>query len=67
MSQESDTEDLLSNRMRAGEQACAGEVFTTNRQRLRRMIQLRLDRRLQGRIDASTTCSRRRSSTPRAG
>jgi len=53
MAQESDTEDLLSQRMRAGEQGALGEVFTTNRQRLRRMIQLRLDRRLQGRIDAS--------------
>jgi RNA polymerase sigma-70 factor, ECF subfamily len=53
MSNESDTEDLLSERMRAGEQHALGELFTANRQRLRRMIQLRLDRRLQGRIDAS--------------
>ena len=53
MSKESDAEDLLSERMRAGEQRALGEVFNANRQRLRRMVQLRLDRRLQGRIDAS--------------
>jgi RNA polymerase sigma-70 factor (ECF subfamily) len=53
MSKESDTEDLLSQRMRAGEARALQELFTANRQRLRRMIQLRLDRRLQGRIDAS--------------
>ncbi len=29
------------------------ELFTRNRERLRRMIRLRLDRRLQGRIDSS--------------
>lgn len=53
MSKESDAEDLLSERMRTGEQRALGEVFNANRQRLRRMVQLRLDRRLQGRIDAS--------------
>jgi len=53
MSTESESEDLLSQRMRGDEQGALGEVFSTNRQRLRRMIQLRLDRRLQGRIDAS--------------
>ncbi len=53
MSKESDTEDVLSERMCAGEQHALGELFNANRQRLRRMIQLRLDRRLQGRIDAS--------------
>ena len=39
--------------MRGESSALLGEVFNANRQRLRRMVQLRLDRRLQGRIDAS--------------
>jgi RNA polymerase sigma-70 factor (ECF subfamily) len=53
MSSESDANDLLSQRMRAGEKHALGQVFDSHRQRLRRMVQLRLDRRLQGRIDAS--------------
>lgn len=53
MSSESDDQDLLSQRMRAGEQHALGQVFSEHRQRLRRMVQLRLDWRLQGRIDAS--------------
>ena len=32
---------------------CALELFTSHRDRLRRMVKLRLDRRLQGRLDAS--------------
>ena len=43
----------LAERMRAGEQRALGQVFSEHRQRLCRMVQLRLDRRLQGRIDAS--------------
>jgi RNA polymerase sigma-70 factor (ECF subfamily) len=38
---------------RAGDQAALNELFTQHRARLRRMVELRLDRRLQGRIDAS--------------
>lgn len=41
------------DRLRAGEVAAAGEVFAACRDRLKRMVRLRLDRRLQGRLDAS--------------
>ncbi len=47
-----DTARLL-ERARAGDQAALNEVFTRHRARLRRMVELRLDRRLQARIDAS--------------
>jgi len=35
------------------DQAGLGELFAQHRERLRRMVQLRLDRRLNGRVDAS--------------
>jgi len=38
---------------RAGDAAALDEIFTRYRGRLRRMVDLRLDRRLQGRVDAS--------------
>jgi RNA polymerase sigma-70 factor, ECF subfamily len=38
---------------RAGDAAGPDEIFTRHRGRLRRMVDLRLDRRLQGRVDAS--------------
>src|SRR5436305_1676205 len=41
------------SRLRAGDLAAAGELFAACRDRLKRMIRLRLDRRLQGRLDAS--------------
>ena len=47
-----DTAALL-ERARAGDQAAVNELFTRHRARLRRMVELRLDRRLQARIDAS--------------
>jgi RNA polymerase sigma-70 factor (ECF subfamily) len=47
-----DTASLL-ERARAGDQAALNEVFDRHRARLRRMVELRLDRRLQARIDAS--------------
>jgi RNA polymerase sigma-70 factor (ECF subfamily) len=47
-----DTARLL-EQARAGDQAALNEVFARHRTRLRRMIELRLDRRLQARIDAS--------------
>jgi RNA polymerase sigma-70 factor (ECF subfamily) len=47
-----DTAELL-ERARAGDQAARNEVFTRHRDRLRRMVEMRLDRRLQARIDAS--------------
>lgn len=48
----SDTARLLEI-ARAGDQAAVNELFARHRQRLRRMVELRLDRRLQARIDAS--------------
>lgn len=45
--------DALAQRLRAGETAAAGELFVACRERLKRMVRLRLDRRLQGRLDAS--------------
>jgi RNA polymerase sigma-70 factor (ECF subfamily) len=38
---------------RCGDEAALNEVFARHRARLRRMVELRLDRRLQARIDAS--------------
>src|SRR6516162_4867765 len=40
-------------RLAAGDQQALAELFACYRDRLRRMVQLRLDRRLQGRVDAS--------------
>lgn len=40
-------------RLRAGDTGAAGEVFAASRERLKKMVRLRLDRRLQGRLDAS--------------
>jgi RNA polymerase sigma-70 factor (ECF subfamily) len=47
-----DTDRLIA-RARAGEASALNEIFARNRQRLHRMVQMRLDWRLQGRIDAS--------------
>src|SRR5262245_28195347 len=38
---------------RAGDAAARNELFVRHRDRLRRMVDLRLDRRLAGRVDAS--------------
>jgi RNA polymerase sigma-70 factor (ECF subfamily) len=43
----------LERRLRRGDATAAGELFALHRDRLRRMVGLRLDRRLQGRLDAS--------------
>ena len=43
----------LLEQARAGDQAAVNELFARHRARLRRMVELRLDRRLQARIDAS--------------
>src|SRR5436190_17144382 len=40
-------------RLAAGDVQALADVFARFRPRLRRMVQLRLDRRLQGRVDAS--------------
>ena len=53
MSTEADADRELLGRICAGEQRALGELLDTHRERLRRMVQLRLDRRLQGRIDPS--------------
>ncbi len=43
----------LIDRARAGDSTAVSEIFARHRDRLRRMVDMRLDRRLQGRIDAS--------------
>jgi RNA polymerase sigma-70 factor (ECF subfamily) len=43
----------LLERARAGEREALNEIFTRHRERLRRMVDMRLDRRLQARVDAS--------------
>jgi RNA polymerase sigma-70 factor (ECF subfamily) len=45
-------EDWL-NLSRGGDDQALAELFGKHRERLRRMVQLRLDRRLQGRVDPS--------------
>ena len=40
-------------RLAAGDQQALADLFARYRDRLRRMVKLRLDRRLQGRVDAS--------------
>jgi RNA polymerase sigma-70 factor (ECF subfamily) len=47
-----DVQDLV-RRMASGDQQAVAEAFARYRSRLRRMVLLRLDRRLQGRVDAS--------------
>jgi RNA polymerase sigma-70 factor (ECF subfamily) len=44
---------LLLERARAGDKTALTEIFSSHRDRLRRMVDMRLDRRLQARIDAS--------------
>jgi RNA polymerase sigma-70 factor (ECF subfamily) len=53
MADESGVVQELVRRIAAGDQQALAEAFTRYRDRLRRMVLLRLDRRLQGRIDAS--------------
>src|SRR5207249_6734166 len=48
----SETGDLLS-RAGAGDAQALAELFARHRDRLRQMVRLRLDRRLQGRVDPS--------------
>jgi RNA polymerase sigma-70 factor (ECF subfamily) len=45
--------NLLLQQLARGEQDVWGTLLTRHRERLQRMVALRLDRRLQGRIDAS--------------
>lgn len=53
MSEIHETPSELVRRMANGDAAAAGELFATYRDRLRLMVRLRLDRRLQGRLDPS--------------
>src|SRR5262249_7981412 len=46
-------DEVLLERIRGGDQQALAEMYTRCRERLRRMVRLRLDRRLQGRVDAS--------------
>ena len=48
----SDTDDLV-RRARGGDGQALAALFVRYRQRLRQMVRLRLDRRLQGRLDPS--------------
>ncbi|MBX9627382.1 MAG: sigma-70 family RNA polymerase sigma factor [Gemmataceae bacterium] len=43
----------LVGRARAGDPAALGDLFARHRDRLRRMVDLRLDRRVRGRVDPS--------------
>jgi RNA polymerase sigma-70 factor (ECF subfamily) len=46
------TSELL-RRAGEGDPQAIGDLFSRHRERLRRMVQLRMDRRMQGRLDAS--------------
>ncbi len=48
----SETVHLL-ERLRAGDRRALADLFQRHRDRLRRMVELRIDARLQGRVDAS--------------
>src|SRR4051794_27558838 len=50
---DSEASDDLLRRARAGDEAALADLYSGYRGRLKRMIQLRLDRRLAGRVDAS--------------
>src|SRR3954447_26680010 len=47
------TDNDLVRRAAGGDEPALAELFASYRERLRRMVELRLDRRLQGRLDAS--------------
>ena len=53
MAENSAETDRLLELARAGDRGALNELFSRHRARLRRMVELRLDHRLQGRIDAS--------------
>ena len=50
---ESDDDLRLVERARGGDGAAAGEALARHRDRLRRMVEARLDRRVRGRVDPS--------------
>jgi RNA polymerase sigma-70 factor, ECF subfamily len=53
MRDESRESDALLDRAAVGDQAALAEFWERHRKRLRQMVRLRLDRRLQGRVDPS--------------
>lgn len=53
MTDESNTESGLLRRVREGDEDALIVLFARHRDRLKRMVRFRLDRRLQGRVDAS--------------
>jgi RNA polymerase sigma-70 factor (ECF subfamily) len=53
MSNEARQNEILLERARAGDCAALAELFQGQRNRLEQMVRLRLDRRLQGRLDPS--------------
>jgi RNA polymerase sigma-70 factor, ECF subfamily len=53
MAEDSDDTDRIIRQARAGEMGALNELFARHRVRLRRMVQMRLSWRLQGRIDES--------------
>ena len=53
MMKDSDDTIPLLRQAAAGDQNALGELWNRYRERLKRMVRLRLDRRLQGRIDPS--------------
>jgi RNA polymerase sigma-70 factor, ECF subfamily len=53
MENNSEETAALLERARAGDRDALTEIFARHRDRLRRMVEVRLDRRLQARIDAS--------------
>jgi RNA polymerase sigma-70 factor (ECF subfamily) len=52
MQQASDDADPLAARMLSGDESALAQLFGEHRERLWRMVHFRLDRRLQGRVDA---------------
>jgi RNA polymerase sigma-70 factor, ECF subfamily len=52
MTASSETDDLV-RRAKAGDSSALAELFDRHSDRLRRMVRIRLDRRLQGRVDPS--------------
>jgi RNA polymerase sigma-70 factor (ECF subfamily) len=53
MAGEHDSDEALMTRLKAGDADALAHLFGKHRDRLRQMVRLRLDRRLQGRIDPS--------------
>jgi RNA polymerase sigma-70 factor, ECF subfamily len=53
MASDSGKTEALIRRVEGGDEAALCELFARYRDRLRRMVTLRMDRRLQGRLDAS--------------